>query len=197
MPTTGEPQDTREAIIRTLEERTGLPLNDWVELVQGEGIDTAGAAMTWLEIEHGIGRHQAEIIAEEAFGTGGARESDTPEIKLDAQYADQKAELKPLRDALANAILGLGDDVSITTHLSHETVTRARDFAVITPVARPAPGRVLLGLSLPGTEYSGRPKEVTETGINKNITHEIALKNEMEIDDDLLMWLSKAYNHAG
>jgi hypothetical protein len=197
MTATREPQDTREAIIKTLEDRTGVPLDDWIDLVRTEGPETGGAAVTWLEIEHGLGRLQAEIIAEEALGTGGAMESDSPEMKLDSLYDGQKAELRPLRDALVNVIEALGDDVRIAQHVSHESAIRAHEFAVIMPVARPAPGRILLGLSLPGTDFAGRPREAKETGDREYITHEIVLKSETEIDDDLLMWLTKAYNLAG
>lgn len=196
MTASREPRDTREALIKTLEEKSGVPLSDWVELVRTGGPDSGGAAVTWLEIEHGLGRPHAELITEEAFGGTGARKHDNPAMQLEAMYADQKAELRPLRDSLADLILGLGSDVDISPEASYESVRRGREFAVIKPVARPAPGRILLGLSLPGTDFAGRPRKVMDTGGSEHITHEIVIKNETEIDDDLLMWLRKAYNLA-
>jgi hypothetical protein len=196
MTTSGNPEDTREAIIRTLEEKTGVTLEDWVELVKLEGPDTPSAAATWLEIEHGLGPFQAEVIAEEALGEAGAREYDSPEIKVDALYSGQKAELRMLRDSLVDAIIALGGNVKITPHVSHESVSSATEFAIIKPVTRPAPGRILLGLALPDTDFAGRPRKATDVGEGDRITHEIVLKNETEIDDDLIMWLRKAYNLA-
>src|SRR6266566_6939554 len=100
------------AVSQSLAERTGRTLADWVALVQASGIDPLdqNAVRRWLRTEHGVPQNSQWAIADAAARAGGWERPGVEEY-IDGQYRGAKAGLRPIYDALAEAIMALGEDV--------------------------------------------------------------------------------------
>src|SRR5262245_6886943 len=68
--------------VAELKEKTGRPLEQWLNLVKKSGPPTEKERREWLKSAHGLGTNSAWWIAERAEGKGG--ETDDPETYLRA-----------------------------------------------------------------------------------------------------------------
>ena len=130
------------AVSRSLAERTGRTLDEWVALVQASGIDPLdqNAVRRWLRSAHGVPQNSQWVIADAAARAAGWVRPSTAEY-IDSQYTGAKAALRPIYDKLAAAAADLGDDVTVEGRPS----SWARPWRV--PVRRrPALGWTLYGL---------------------------------------------------
>src|SRR5262249_58635841 len=129
------------AVIGSLADRTGRPLEEWLALVDASGIDPLdqNAVRRWLRSEHGVPQNSQWAIADAAARAAGWVRPSVEEY-IDSQYRGARAPLRPIYDALAEAILRLGDDVSVEGRGGYTPVVRARPFAA-GPAAAPDPGR--------------------------------------------------------
>ena len=102
------------AVIGSLAGRTGRSLDEWLALVDASGIDPLdqNAVRRWLKSEHGVPQNSQWAIADAAARAAGWVRPSVKEY-IDSQYRGPKAALRPIYDALAGAILRLGDDVSV------------------------------------------------------------------------------------
>src|SRR5215471_9280181 len=102
------------AVIGSLADRTGRSLEEWLALVDASGIDPLdqNAVRRWLKSEHRVPQNSQWAIADAAARAAGWVRPSVEEY-VDSQYQGAKAALRPIYDALAEAILRLGDDVSV------------------------------------------------------------------------------------
>src|SRR5690242_15110547 len=102
------------AVIGSLADRTGRPLEEWLALVDASGIDPLdqNAVRHWLRSEHGVPQNSQWAIADAAARAAGWVRPSVEEY-IDSQYRGAKAALRPIYDALAGAIFRLGEDVSV------------------------------------------------------------------------------------
>src|SRR5499426_920278 len=115
------------AVSESLAERTGRALGEWVALVEASGIDPLdqNAVRRWLRSEHGVPQNSQWAIADAAARAAGWVRP-TVEEYVDAQYTGAKAALRPIYDALAEAITALGNDVSVEGRGGYTPFVRAR-----------------------------------------------------------------------
>lgn len=75
------PQDMMTAVTKSMKERTGRTLEEWVALVEASGIDPIGqkAVRKWLKVEHGILQNSQWAIADAAARAAGWVEPTTEE----------------------------------------------------------------------------------------------------------------------
>src|SRR5215467_9876114 len=118
------------AVTASLAARTGRSLEEWVALVQASGIDPLdqNAVRRWLRSEHGVPQNSQWAIADAAARAAGWVRP-TVEEYIDSQYRGAKAALRPIYDALASAIVGLGEDVSVEGRGGYTPFVRGRQFA--------------------------------------------------------------------
>lgn len=180
------------AVSASLAARTGRDLAEWVALVQASGIDPVdqNAVRRWLRAEHGVPQNSQWAIADAAARAAGWAEPTLAEY-VDSQYRGAKAGLRPVYDALAAAILGLGDDVTAAGRGTYVPFTRGRQFAAVAAAAR---DRVDLGLRLPSPPASGRLVPASAPG---QATHKVSLRSAAEVDDELIELLQAAYEQNG
>src|SRR5262249_33756203 len=108
------PDEMMGAVSASLAERTGKTMEQWVALVRASGIDPLdqNAVRRWLRTEHGVPQNSQWAIADAAARAAGWVRPSTAEY-IDSQYTGAKAALRPIYDALASAIMGLGEDVRV------------------------------------------------------------------------------------
>src|SRR3989442_879792 len=114
----------------------------------------------------------------------------TADELIDGQYAD-RAQLRPIFDALIDAAAGLGQ-VTIQARKTYVSlVSPRRTFARIQATTK---NRVDLGLRLEGRKPKGRlqPSKIQET-----MQVQIGLTAPDEVDSEVLGWLQQAYDENG
>jgi len=187
------PPDSPEAMLaavsRSMARRTGRSLEDWVALVQAQGPDPLDqlAVRRWLKEVHGVPQNSQWAIADAAAQAAGWVRP-TVEEYVDAQYAGAKAALRPVYDALAAELLGLGPDVRAEGRSSYVPFVRGRQFAAVAASTRT---RVDLGLRFTDPPSSDRLQP--RPGFAQ-CTHVVALTSPDEVDDEVRTLARAAYD---
>jgi hypothetical protein len=185
------PDEMMSAVTASLAARTGRSLEEWVALVQASGIDPLdqNTVRGWLRTEHGVPQNSQWAIADAAARAAGWVRPTVAEY-IDSQYRGAKAGLRPIYDALADAIVALGDDVSVEGRGGYTPFVRRRQFAAVAAAAR---DRVDLGLRFSDPPASGRLQPSNGPG---QATHKIALRSVAEVDDEVLHLVRLAYDQS-
>src|ERR1700730_4757655 len=120
------PDEMLSAVSASLAVRTGRSLDEWVALVQAHDIDPIdqNAVRRWLRSEHGVAQNSQWAIADAAARAAGWVRPSVEEY-IDGQYGGAKAGLRPIYDALASVIGGLGEDVHAEGRGGEQPVLRA------------------------------------------------------------------------
>ena len=183
--------------IAALKEKTGLTLEEWVELIQKKGPKDEKARKEWLKEKHKLGTNSACFLAERAAGRGD--EEDSPEKYLktavtyvNEQYSGPKQKLRPVYDALLMLGKSIGPDAKACPCKTIVPFYRNHVFAQIKPATN---ARVDLGFAL--ARYKGKvPKRLVDTGglaKKDRITHRIELTSVDQIDEEVEKWMKTAY----
>ena len=187
-----EPQDMMAAVTDSMAERTGRTLESWVDAVQASGVDPLDqkAVRRWLKDVHGVPQNSQWAIADAAARAAGW-ERPTVEGYVDSQYVGAKAALRPIYDRVAEALLALGDDVTVEGRSTYTPFVRARQFAAVAPSTRT---RVDLGLRFTDPPASARLLTTSPVG---QCTHRVALTDAADVDDEVRALLQAAYEQNG
>lgn len=188
MPT---PEEMLGAVTDSIAERTGRTMAEWVALVGESGVDPLdqNAVRRWLRDVHGVKQNTQWAVADAAArGAGWVR--PTVEQYIDGQYTGAKAALRPVFEAVREAVLALGDDVVVEGRGTYVPFVRRRQFAAVAATA----SRIDLGLRLPAPPASGRLQAATAPG---SATHRAQLVSEDDVDDEVRSLLRAAYDQNG
>lgn len=189
-----------EEWVRTLKEKSGRSLDEWVSFIQKKGPEGEADRREWLKKEHALGTNTAWWLAERSVGKGG--DEDTPEGYLaaapgyvDAMYAGPKGALREIHDALVKEGRSLGKDVRVCPCKTMVPLFRHHVFAQLKPSTK---SRLDLGLALGAMVKEGKklPKRLVDTGgfaKKDRITHRIELGSVDDIDAEVKTWLATAY----
>lgn len=186
------PRDMMAAVSKSLAERTGRSLDEWLAAVADSGVDPLdrNAVRRWLKAEHGVPQNSQWAIADAAARAAGWRPPSTEEY-VDGQYAGPKATLRPIFDRLRAIIEGFGDDVAMEGRETYAPFVRRRQFAAIAAATR---SRVDVGL-----RYTDPPaSELLEVGRAPGQgTHRMSLTSLEAITPEVERLLRTAYNQNG
>ncbi len=100
--------------------------------------------------------------------------------------------IQPIVTRLTSVIEELGDDVVADHQSTHVAFTRDRLFALLQPAAST---RLDVGLVLPQAEETPRLRPA-DSFDSRNVSHQVSLAHEDEIDAELTGWLRDAYAAA-
>jgi predicted transport protein len=109
-----------------------------------------------------------------------------------AQYAGPKAGLRPIYDALIDAVTAFGGDVEVAPKKAYVSLRRKKQFALVQPSTRT---RVDVGINLKGTAPTDRLE--TSGSFNAMVSHRVRLGEPTDVDAELVDWLQQAYQAAG
>lgn len=178
-------------MIKNLETKTGKSLAAWVEVVRGAGIAKHGEVVKLLKEKHELGHGYANLVAHEALsGLVTQTQTDAGDL-VEAQYAGDKAALRPLYEQLIAAVQGLGPDVEVAPKKTYVSLRRSKQFALIQPSTK---SRLDLGINLAGVTAQGRLE--ASGSFNAMVTHRVRLAAGDRVDAELLGWLRDAYGAA-
>ena len=122
------------AVTGSMRERTGRTLEEWVEEVHAAGLDPLDqrSVRSWLKTVHGVPLNSQWAIADAAARSAGWVRPD-PDSFADALYAGERAELRPVHDAVVALAEGLGDDAHKEGRATYIPVVRRRQFVAVAP----------------------------------------------------------------
>jgi len=178
--------DGTQTMIDNLPAKTGRSLDEWFTVLAATGLDKHTELMNHLKAEHGVTHGFANGIVLQYRSRG---EQQTADDLVDAQYAGAKAALRPVYDALVEAVTAFGADVEVAPKKSGVSLRHSKQFAVIEAASSK---RIQLGIQL----KDEAPTDRLLTG-NAMCSHKVSLTSPEDIDDELLGWLREAYRRAG
>jgi hypothetical protein len=179
------PAEMVEAVLRNLPKNTGRTAAQWAEILERDG--PATDRYRWLRETHGLGHVAAKALS------GGMSAYAEPDRLVDAQYAAERASLRPIYEALVKAAKRLGPDVAAKPCKTYVPLHRTKTFAVI----KAERGRVDLGLCLdPATKAAGRLLGARRLGSDR-VTHKLELRSPNEVDGEVVRWMKAAYSACG
>jgi hypothetical protein len=183
--------------IEELSQKTGRSLEEWIVLTKKSGPPTEKERRDWLKKEHKLGTNSASWIAERTEGKG-TEVFDSQEAYLktaaewvEAQYSGPRAALRPLYEQLLRLGFSLGRDVKACPCKTMVPFYRSHVFAQIKPSTN---ARIDLGFALGNVKT---PNRLIDTGgyeKKDRITRRIEIKIKADIDDEVKLWLKKAYD---
>jgi len=177
-----------QTMIDNLEKNSGKSLAEWVAIVRASGLAKHGEMVKYLKTEHGFTHGYANMVAIKA------RETDaslpTSDDLVENQYRG-KEELRPIYDALIEAVARFGDDVEISPKKAYVSLRRSKQFGLIQPATKT---RLDLGLNLGDVAAGGRLEP--SGSFNSMVSHRVRLGHTGEVNDELIDWLRQAYEAA-
>lgn len=180
--------DATATMVKNLEEKTGKSLAAWVDLVKKLGPLKHGAIIGQLKEKHGLTHGYANLVAHSASGVL-SEEAPQGEDLVSAQYAGEKAALRPIYDRLIEEIRRFGGDVEIAPKRAYVSVRRSKQFAILQPSTKT---RLDVGINLKGAPPSGRLE--ASGSFNAMVSHRVRVESAAAVDAELVGWLRRAYD---
>lgn len=176
-------------MIANLKAKTGKTLEQWTALAKNSGKTKHGEIVAHLKAEHGLTHGYANLVAHSLLKSDAASLSETTDL-VAAQYAGDKAALRPIYDAIITAAQGFGE-VEIAPKKTYVSLRRSKQFAIIQPSTKT---RLDLGINLKGEPPQGRLE--ASGSFNAMVSHRIRLEKPADFDKDVKAWLKKACDQA-
>jgi predicted transport protein len=177
-----------QTMIENLEKNTGQSLDEWVKIARASGFEKHGQIVKYLKSEHGFTHGYANLVSIKARET--AASPQTADDLVDNQYSG-KEELRPIYDALIDAVNQFGDDVVIAPKKTYVSLRRSKQFGLVQPSTKT---RVDVGLNLSDVAADGRLEK--SGSFNSMVSHRVRLSSANEVNDELIGWLRQAYDQA-
>jgi hypothetical protein len=184
----GKVEDATATMISNLETKTGKSMETWVKLVQAAKVGRHGEIVAFLKSKHQLGHGYANLVAHSVAGGGAPSRGDDP---VALQYSGAKAPLRPVYDAILEAVRKFGSDIEVSPKKAYVSLRRAKQFAIVQPSTAT---RLDLGLNLKGVPTGGRLE--ASGSFNSMVSHRVRLEAGQAADKELIGWLKQAYDQA-
>ena len=183
------PEEAIAKMIASLEQKTGKSIDRWVALAGKSGQQKHGEIVGWLKSEHGVTHGYANLIAHGALKSDSVAVAAGGTDLIAEQDSGAKAPLRPIYDALIEAIERFGSDVEISLKKAYVSVRRSKQFAIVQPSTAT---RIDVGLNLKGTPAKGRLE--ASGSFNAMVSHRVRIEKAGDVDKELIGWLKAAYD---
>lgn len=182
------PDEMAATMLRNLPDKTGKSLNTWHAILKKSSLQKHGELVSLLKKEHGVTHGFANLIVTKFRNPDPGVGDDL----LAGQYSNDKAELRPIYDALVKAVRRFGKDVEMAPKKAYVSLRRKKQFGLIQPSTKT---RVDVGLNLSSVKAS---KRLEKSGsFNAMVSHRVRLSAVEDVDEQLIDWLKRAYQNAG
>lgn len=179
-----------QAYLDNIKAKTGKTPEDFRARAKKKGLVKSGEIVTWLKAEFGLGHGHANAIAYLLAHPDDGKAS--PDDKLAAHFAGDKAKWRKTYDALAAKIARFGSDVKLSPNRTYVNVQRGAKKIGIVQIS--AADRIDIGIKLKGVAPAGRLQAAGSW--NATVTHRVRISDPKQIDKEVLAWLKKAYDAA-
>ena len=184
----------RETQLRNIEAKTGQTLEQLRALLGGSGLTKHGELRSYAMDKLGLGYGDANTLVHLALASDGQSAAAAAGLSSDdvlaGIYADKKAALRPVHDALMAAIGQFGE-FEIAPKKGYVSLRRKKQFAMIGPGGAT---RVDVGLNMKGVPPTGRLLAEKPGGMCQ---YKVKVVAASEVDAELIGWLRQAYDNAG
>ena len=184
MPT---PDEMTQTMIDNLKEKTGKTLPQWLKVVAASKLSKHGEIVKMLKTDHGMGHGYAGLVAHKALQSD-AGSADSADL-VAAQYAGDKASLKPVYDAVMKAVGKFGKDIEVSPKKAYVSLRRKQQFGIVQPSTKT---RVDVGINLKGVKPTKRLE--ASGSFNSMVSHRVRLESAKDVDAELIGWLKQAYD---
>jgi len=178
------PDDMANAMIANFKDKTGKSLDQWIAIAKKHG-----EIVKLLKADHGMTHGFANLIAHKTLKSDAGSVSETTDL-VAAQYAGDKAALKPIYDALVKAAKSCGA-IEVAPKKAYVSLRRSKQFAIIQPSTKT---RVDLGLNMKSESAKGRLEK--SGSFNAMVSHRVRLEKATDVDKDIKTWIKKAWSEA-
>ncbi len=182
----------RDTQLKNIEAKTGRTLAQLRTLLTGSGLAKHGELRSFAMEKLGLGYGDANTLVHLALASDGqsaaAGKSDTD--VLAEIYADKKAPLRPIHDALMAATSRFGE-FEVAPKKGYVSLRRKKQFAMIGPGSAT---RVDVGLNMKGVAATDRLLAEKPGGMCQ---YKVKLTSPSEVDAELVGWIRQAYDAAG
>lgn len=192
--------DPRAAVLtqlRNIQAKTGQPIAALHAALAATGLAKVGDKRSWLIEQFELGYGDANTVAllvgklpPELDAAPASAPESLQGDPLDAIYTGAKAHLRPLHDAVMQAVAALGP-YEVAAKKSYISLRRKKQFAMLGPATR---DRVELGLNARSLPPHERLKAMPPGGM---CPYTVRLGAAEEVDDTLVGWIRAAYDAAG
>ncbi|MCB9880104.1 MAG: DUF4287 domain-containing protein, partial [Planctomycetes bacterium] len=183
--------------LANIQKRTGKTIAQLHQLLKKAKLEKHGEMVTLLKTELGMGHGDANTVAHSfrnpALLAGGSLAAAAPGAAgdpLDDIYADKKAALRPLHDAVMKAIDKFGA-FEIAPKKGYVSLRRAKQFAMVGPGTK---GRLEIGVNLKDRDGDERFVAQKAGGMCQ---FKVWLTEPKEVDKELVAFLRAAFDAAG
>jgi hypothetical protein len=183
--------ETEADMIASFKEKTGKPLDQWLAIARKSGAEKHGGLVAHLKSDHDMTHGYANMVALKYFKSDAGSLAAGGTDLVAAQYAGEKAALRPIYDALVKAMDGFGRDIEFAPKKAYVSVRRSKQFAIIQPSTK---ARLDLGVNLKSVAPAGRLE--ASGSFNAMVSHRIKLAAAGDVDKDVKAWLKQAYEQA-
>ena len=177
------PEEMARTMRANVPEKTGRTMDAWFAALEASGLEKHGQMVKLLKSEHGVSHGFANLIASD-FRSRGATEA--PDL-VDAMFEGREA-LRPIHDAVIEAVQKFGSDVELAPKKSYVSLRRDKQFGMVGPATK---SQVEVCLNLKDTDPTDRFKAAKGMA-----THKTRLSDMTEVDAELREWLRAAYERA-
>lgn len=184
--------------LKNIQARTGQTIAQLHAAVLASGAAKHGEKRSWLmehfKLGYGDANTVAHFIDKPMPDLGGAAPMAAPALNegdpLDAIYTGAKAPLRPLHDAVMQAVRALGDfeEAPKKTYIS---LRRKKQFLMVGPATKDS---IEIGLNAKDLPPHARLKVQPPASMCQATTR---IGSPAEIDAELKAWLKRAYDAAG
>jgi len=181
------PEEMAQAMINNLKEKTGKSLEEWLPITKATGLEKHGQIVKFLKGDHGLTHGFANLIAHKTLQAEKSGTGDEVDL-VAAQYSGAKAGLRPIYDALIEAVGHFGDDVDLAPKKAYVSLRRNKQFALVQPSTKT---RVDVGIQLKGHPTTARLE--ASGSFNAMVSHRVRVTALDQVDDELIGWLKDAY----
>jgi len=183
------PEEQARTMIANLKDKTGKSLQQWIAIARKSGAAKHGEIVKLLKTTHGMTHGFANLVAHKTLKSDAGSIGETTDL-VAAQYAGDKAELKPIYDALIKAAKNCGA-IEIAPKKAYVSLRRSKQFAIIQPSTKT---RVDLGLKLKRAPANGRLEK--SGSFNAMVSHRVRLEKASDVDKDVKAWIRKAWSEG-
>jgi hypothetical protein len=183
------PEEMTNAMIANLKAKTGKTLQQWIAIVRKSGATKHGEIVKLLKTDHGMTHGFANLVAHKTLRSDAGSAGETTDL-VAAQYAGDKAALKPIYDALIKVAKSCGA-MEVAPKKAYVSLRRSKQFAIIQPTTKT---RVDLGLNIKSEPAKGRLEQ--SGSFNAMVSHRVRLEKAADVDKDVKAWIKKAWSGA-
>jgi hypothetical protein len=178
--------------INNIQKKTGRTLAELAAIAKKSGLTRHGELRDMFKEKLGLGHGDANALVHAVLDSDGTRaaEGKSTNAVLDEIYSGPKAAFRPIHEKLMKEIGKFGEFENVPKK-GYVSLRRKKQFAMLGPKTN---SRFEVGINAKDLQKNARLLEQPKGSMCNYI---INLKNEGEVDAELIAWIKSAFEDAG